>query len=311
MWRTLRALMLALTLAALAALLLAGCASQSPTQPGANATATHTPTQVPTPTPLPTVATSQVAAACGFTGGGFNSTPFYQVGDLYINVQLNGLDYPSRKLPDGTPLQPLQLNATSDPGLSQQIPLQPLVNPDLSTGFVITLCDAGSTAHTIQSVTARIDSFTAFSGALNSWQLCDGYYSQGAPMGGGCGGAFLANEYLNATFSASAEAGATTPAAFVKAGSDNNGNPYPALPTALQPGQSMSISVAMTAPTVAGTYLFSFSVTADGVMSAFVPTTDPVLLDSAARKWSGPACSAYASQIPANSSADYICPEAA
>jgi hypothetical protein len=73
----------------------------------------------------------------------------------------------------------------------------------------------------------------------------------------------------------------------------------------------MLLEAAMTPPTAAGTYLFAFSVTADGVTSAFVPTQDPVLLDAGARKWSGQACAAYAAQIPASSSANYICPNAA
>jgi len=309
MWRTRRVLALALSLAALTGVLLTGCASLGPSQPGANATATHAATQAPTP--LATVTQAQVTQACGsntYSTGA--NTPFYHVGDLYVSVTLSGLSYPARKLPDGTPLQPLQLNDTNDPGLSQQIPAQPLVNPDMQSGFIIVVCDAASTAHTIQRFTARIDSFTPFTGALNSWQPCDGYYSMGAPTGGGCGGAMIANEHLHAAFSVAAGAGATTPAAFVSAGADSNGNPYPALPTALQPGQSMTLSAEMTPPTAAGSYLFAFSVTADGGTSAFVPTTDSVLLDAAARKWSGPACAAYTAQIPA-SSASYICPEAA
>jgi hypothetical protein len=51
--------------------------------------------------------------------------PPVQIGDLLVGVAF-ALAYPSRKLPDNLSLAaPFKLQATSDPDLSKQLPLDP------------------------------------------------------------------------------------------------------------------------------------------------------------------------------------------
>jgi hypothetical protein len=134
-------------------------------------------------------------------------------------------------------------------------------------------------------------------------------FSNGQLTDAGCGGGFDADEWLEATFGAHDGAGVTVPAALVSAGS--GGHPYPPLPVTLQPGQSVHMNVAITPPTISGTYAFSFSAASSGVKSAFIPFGHPIMLTSQVRKWSGLPCTtpAMKAQIPANSQDAWICPE--
>ncbi len=306
-----RALLLACLLASI---VLAGCSSAggSPASGGGAGATSALATAAPTftPTPQATVSPAQVAQACGTNNFGNPQGTFYQLGDLYIAVTPTGLTYPSRKLPDGTPLKPFKLNSLNDPGLSQQLPVTPLVNPYLSSGYFVDVCDAASTTHHIEGVAVQIASFTPYTGDLNSWQLCDGWYTNGQLGGGGCGGAFTAQEYLKATFSPTAGAGTSIPATFLRAGTGANGQQATPLPLSLQPANELFMNVAIAPPTVAGYYQFAFSVKVDGANSPFVTDPEIFLIDPQAHKWSGAACQAPAmkSQIPSDGGY-YICPE--
>jgi hypothetical protein len=186
------------------------------------------------------------------------------------------------------------------------------VNPDIArTGIFIEVCNAAATAsHRIEGVDARIDRLVLFTGALNSWQFCAGWYASGQASGGGCGGGYQAGELLQVTFSANASAGATTTASFVKAGQDLDGVALPPLPLTRKPRQSVLIVLSLTPPTAPGTYNFSFSLAVDGAKLPFAPLVDDLLLDSTAHAWSGDACAtpAMQSQIPSGSADRYICP---
>jgi hypothetical protein len=247
------------------------------------------------------VTAAQFRAACpnGYAGGNI-----YQIDDLYIAVSLTGVDYPSSKLPDSTPLKPFKLAPFTDK--YRGLPPLPEVNPDLkSNGFFVTVCNASKgVSHRIDGVTARVESFTPFTGDLNSWQYCDTYYQNGHEDGGGCGGGYVYDEKLDVAFAANAESGSTVPATFVVAGT------LAPLPLTRKPGQSLNMNLTMTPPTAPGTYHFSFSVKVDGANVTFAPLTDDLLL-APARKWNGAAClkPEMQAQIPAGSTDAYICPE--
>jgi hypothetical protein len=260
----------------------------------------------PTPALLPSATADQFRAACP-AGQGFGSV--YQSGDFYIAVSLIGLTYPAAKLPDGLPLAPFKL--PSDAGELHGLPQSPEVNPELEhTGVMVEFCNGAKTAsHRVEGVTAHIDRFTPYTGNLNSWQFCAGFYMNGKVNGGGCGGHFFADEYLHATFDPAAGAGATQDANFIKVVSEDP-TPAPPLPFSLMSGQSVLLEVAITAPTAPGTYGFSFSVGADGAHLPYAALPDELLLDAAARKWSGDACSvpAMQDQLPPGGADSYICP---
>jgi len=278
----------------------------TPTATTAQATDTPLPTATATATLLPTVTAAQFTAACpnGYAGG-----TIYQIGDLYVLIDLTNVDYPAAQLPNSVPLKPFKLA----PGTDQfrGLPPTPKVNPNLKdTGFFVSVCNASkSVSHRIEGVDVRIDRFLPFTGELNSWQFCDGWYSNGQEAGGGCGGGFTAGEFLHATFDATAGVGATALANFVKTGTDLNGAPLSPLPLTRKPSENVLMVVSLTAPSALGAYDFSFSVTVDGAKSPFAPLTDDLLLGPA-RKWTGDACAAPAmqAQIPTSSTDAYICP---
>jgi hypothetical protein len=255
---------------------------------------------------LSTVTADQFHAACP-SGQGSGDT--YQSGDSYIAVSLIGLAYPAAKLPDGVPLDPFKL--PSDAGDLHGLPQSPEVNPELEhTGIMVEYCNgAKSASHRVDGVSVRIDRFTPYTGELNSWQFCEGFYTNGQVNGGGCGGHFFADEYLHAAFNSTASAGATRDADFIKVVSEDT-PPPPPLPLNLAPGKSVLLEVALTAPTAPGTYGFSFSVGVDGAHLPYAALSDDLLLDSAARKWSGQACTVAAMQdvLFGVSTGSYICP---
>jgi hypothetical protein len=263
------------------------------------------PTATPSLAHLPTVTADQFRAACP-SGQGFGD--IYQSGDSYIAVSLIGLAYPAAKLPDGVPLAPFKLPSGADD--LHGLPQSPEVNPELEhTGIMVEYCNgAKSASHLVKSVSVRIDRFTPYTGTLNSWQFCDGFYTNGQVTGGGCGGHFFADEYLHATFAATAGVGDTRDADFIKVLSDDS--TLPPLPVNLSSGQSVLLEVALAAPTTPGTYGFSFSVGVDGAQLPYATLSDDLLLDSAARKWSGQACTVPAMQdeLPASGADNYICP---
>jgi hypothetical protein len=262
-----------------------------------------------TPAHLPTVTADQFHAACP-SGQGFGA--IYQSGDAYIAVSLIGLAYPAAKLPDGVPLRPFKL--PSGAGDLHGLPQSPEVNPELEhTGIMVEYCNgAKGASHRVEGASVRIDRFTPYTGTLNSWQFCDGFYTNGQVNGGGCGGHFFADELLHATFTATAGSGATRNADFIKVVSEDT-PPSPPLPFSLAPGQSVLLEVTITAPNAPGTYGFSFSVGVDGAHLPYAALAEDLLFDSAARKWSGDACttSAMQAQIASGSADLYICPTSA
>lgn len=315
-----RSLAILLTLIPLAALLIAGCGAPSAgISPPATSATTPAPTATNAPTPVPTADLSTLSGPCAPASGSQATTvPHYQIGDLIITEARLSLAYPAQQLPDGTPLQPLQLPSQN---LNAEFPDSPPVNPHLkenASGYQFLVCNNAPTqAHVIQSVSVRIASFTPYGGQLNAWQFCDGTFVR--PHGanaGGCGGYAYFDEYLHATFPADARASVAVAAAQTSTGTAPVPGATPAapLPVTLAPGQSLSFDIGLTPPTTPGLYAFAFGLSVDDQSPAFFSTAQPVLLAPVAHKWTGPACEAPAmqAQIPqtvTNPPTQYICPE--
>lgn len=306
------------------ALLLSACGSTTATTSVPTATSVTNASFTPTPggptAMQPTVAPSAVPASCaqGAPGSGASAQTYIKLGDLLVSkATISSLSGASNEIPQGTaakplPLQGSQLNSTGSSW----------VNPHLigSGGLTFTVCNTSASAtHTLNAVTVGIATFTPLSGSLAAWNLCqDGSYDAQAQAARiyGCGGGASVNETLQATFPASAGAGATTTAKQV--GTDVTGpgqpNPFPPLPLALQPGESVLVAVGVTQPTTPGSYVFALGLRVDGRPATVFANTAPLLFAPVTQEWSGKNCEAAAmkAQIPvASQPTYYICPPAA
>jgi hypothetical protein len=302
-----RKFLVACVLIALAALLV-GCGRPSTadsTPPTAIA-----PTVTTAPTPVATHGAVTSGHACeNDTSGQFG---YVRIGDLKVSDVHFMLSYPARQLPATVnPSHPYQLPS------SAYDPPNPPVNPHTSNGagYGLTICNTSSAAsHVIVGMTTTIADFTPFNGTLNAWQFCDSVYERPEGIGGGgCGGAYLYDEALQASFAPNATKGAQVSAALVGTGNGAGGGTETApLPVSLGPGQMLVLSIGVTPPTAPGTYTIAFGLTYDTIASAPISTMQPTLFDSAAIQWNGEHCTkpALLSQIPStvtNPPTQYIC----
>ena len=301
-------------LATIAALLLIGLAatlfavfgrpSSGPAHNGApTATTLPTATAQPTPTPQPTQNTTVGVVNSGHPCSSDTSgqTSYVQIGDLKVRAVGFANAYPANELPANLDqAKPYQLpdNLPNPPN--------PSVNPE--PWYDLTVCNTSTaTSHVIRGLTVRIAAFSTYSGPLNTYLFCDGYYQPpNGVSGGGCGGGLAADEWLRADFAANATTGAQ-----VTATQDGNSiGTAPPLPVSLGPGQMLFIALRMTTPTASGTYTFAFGLNYDAVTSAPISTMLPTIFDSAAVKWNGSNCAkpALLSQIPASdTTGKYVC----
>ncbi len=300
-----------------AVLVLVGCGA---TSPSATKTATPIPS-TPTVTPIPTVTEADFTAACEHADNTRSFTPIYRLGDLFIRAGYIGIA--SRKLADDTAIKPLLLPDPNDQtALEARFPVQPMVNPVSGGGFSFTVCNASPTqSHEIEGATVRINQFTSYAGRLQTWDICDGYYTRSDPhggvVGGGCGFGFQTDEIVQAAFAANAAAGAQATATWVSASDmptdSSRTTPYGPLPATIPPGQSMVVFVQLTLPSATGTYAFAIAPKIDQALLPFTPIGTPALFAASLQKWTGEACKAAAmqSQIPAATTppSNYICPE--
>ena len=299
----------------IAVLVLAGCGA---TSPSATKTATPKPA-TPSATPIPTVSEADFTAACKHADNTRAFNPIYRLGDLLIRAGYVGIA--SRKLADDTALKPLLLPDPNDQtAMEERFPVQPMVNPVSGGGFSFTVCNASPTqSHEIEGVTVRINQFTSYAGRLQTWDICDGYYTRSDPhgvVGGGCGFGFQTDEVVQAAFAANASAGAETTAAWVSASDvptdSSRTTPYGPLPASIPPGQSLVVFVQSTLPTATGTYAFAIAPKIDQALLPFTPIGVPALFSASPQKWTGEACKATAmqSRIPAATTPPsyYICP---
>lgn len=296
----------------------------APTAPPASSTLTPIvcPPSCPGSQPTPPGTSTGQVAPCN------TSLPGMRWGDLLIYsssyvwqqqypVGFGGTAYPHSKVPDGTPLRPLQIQyGQSTSGVAMSV--DPPTNPDMREhfgGYGFTICNLSSNqSHVVQAVSVQIASEVADASPLNEWGWCDSPFDGQSRQGGegGCGGAYFAGEYLHATFALSAGSGASVPAAQVKSGNDDpagDGYPFGPLPVTLKPGVALPINVGMTPPTALATYTFTFQITVDG--GTTTASAPPTLLGPVAHEWGGSACmsSSMESQIPqASSPTYYLCP---
>jgi hypothetical protein len=280
------------------ALLLAGCGQATAAQRAPAALAS---------TPTPTAATP----ACSANPGEASAT---RQGDLLVSASL-GINAPARKLPAGTPLQPLQIPNPNDmAALNSQIPVSPPVNLGLErpSELLIDVCNASTTkAHLIEGGTLQIASFTPVAGSIDTWNACDGFFTRSVPSGvtGQCGGTNVFDEALDVTFPQGAGTGFAQAAVFVAASPTGFGP----LPVTLAPGKVIVLHLSITVPQAQGLYAFAFSLMADHAQLAFIPAQSPTLFPRGAHKFTGAACLTppMQQQIPlqVTPALFFICPE--
>lgn len=309
-------------LAVVLALTLSACgsahASQTLTTANSGASAATATSSTVSLTSLPTIAAGAVPAACAAGAAGMSPQwqPVVQLGDLLVSqATASGLSGPSYRIPAGTPSKPLELaGPMANPG-----PDQTPVNPHLQreAGYVTEICNPSTHAVAVQSVWARITSFTAFSGPLAAWNPCtDGSYyaAQQNQFGGGCGGGLAANETMQASFPANAGVGATVKASQVSSYPTGPGqpSPFPQFPLSLAAGQSILVATGVTQPTAAGTYTFSLGLAVGDAAPVYFTTSAPALFAPVTQEWNGKNCTTAAmlAQIPTSSQSYYICPPA-
>lgn len=300
----------------------AGCGARTSAPPTtaristATATSTATTTATTTP-PSPTVAPVSPAPCKS------QPTPagsVIQAGDILISKPDEPLDDPAVRLPDQTPLKPLQVdtqvsnNALRCTGATAVNP-GGLTGSTRTVGFVTSIVNGSASAtHVVQSVWVRIDTLTPYSGQLNAWTGCDLAFSRQQPYAhtGGCGGSVLTNEQVKATFPSGAQAGATAVASQVGFDSmPNTPSPGP-LPVRITPGMALSFRVYVSVPDMAGTYAFSIGFQVDSAPAAFGPSADAFLAAPVAHTFTGAACDTLAmqAQIPPATTPEtfYVCP---
>ena len=283
------------------ALLLAGCGRAATAAPRAPAA----PASTPTPTAPGLACNASTASGT-------------RIGDLLVSAG-GSLNFSSRKLPAGIPLEPLQIpNPNDTAALDAQIPVSPEINPQRVegvVGFTIGICNASTTgSHLIEGVTLQIVSFTPFAGGVNAWNVCDGFFTRSKPFsstGGGCGGTEVSDEELHVTLPPQAGAGFTVAA--VRTGPATSPFGFGPLPVTVAPGKALSMHISVTPPQAPGTYTFSFSVTADHAQLPFMGAGSPFLFAPIAHKFTGAACLSQVmqQQIPlqVTPALFFICPE--
>ncbi len=293
-----------------AGMLLSGCSGAS-TAGTAHEAPTKTPAPWPTvaqsPTPTDsTVYISGVAEDMGCPTYANNTQLRYiSVGALALAVGGRLLDYPSEQMPSNVPNAPYQLTA----GAVTSYAPNPPVNPTLSNGYLLQICNQTNTEHTLSGLRVNIASFTPSSGPVNIWHICEGgpYNAATKQTTTGCGGALGAVMWLQATLPADS-AGASAPTI------PNAHAETASLPVSIAPNHTLAVLVAVDGLTSQGTYMLSFSVGVDGGAPAIVtPSDGPFFIAPAAVVWTGMACQTPIMQahIPAaTQDTYYVCPPA-
>jgi hypothetical protein len=302
-----------------AVVVLAGCGASSPTL-----TAATTPT-----TATPPAESCQVTSSASSVGGV----------TIASQAPLDGLAYPTAKLPAGLGSQPLVVAVGDLPPIGSaqpryspdpSHPTNPLVMQDTGGGYVLTLQNSSTTAHTLERVDVCLDSVIPAVGQLNEWQPCDVPYSRSGSSGpGGCGGHTMQDVFLHAPFTATPAVGTHVTAIETRADDSFYTTHYQPLPVTLQPGERLTIEVGI-GPAAAcqvstdtgfpasgclfktpGTYTFAFGVAVDAGAPLFAVRSPPTVL-APASEWTGEACMAPGMQAlipPATTPpTSYVCP---
>jgi hypothetical protein len=289
-------------------LLLSGCGASSAVGGKTAAISTATPTVAPTatnqpivtPPPAPISAQSIETAGCPpvQTSAG-TAVNFVGAGGVVVSPPARALDYPSELMPSNVPNAPYQIPASAVNTFAPNPP----VNPSLSTGYFIEICNQSGVAHTLTSMQVVIASFTPSSGPVNVWQMCDnGVYDAATKhSSGGCGGG-VGGTLLSSTFTSNST-GASAPV---------DGLNWPAT---IDAHKAIAFYVGVNGLTSQGTYLLSFSLSVDGATpTTLAPSDGPFLIAPSAKVWTGTACQTpvMLAQIPAaTQDTYYVCRPAA
>lgn len=300
-----------LALALLLAAVLAGCgggasgarsvSAPTATVPSASP-ASLTPTAPTGPTVLPTVTPDGSPCSSNMS----QQPGVVREGDLLIGPAFTDAEAILYQLPDGAPLQPLKVPQQSANG---QFPGWPVSTLGASDVYAAVCNASAATAHTIQGARVKLGGFTPYSGQLNEWDYCAGYYTRPAGVTpNNCDrGTAPTDEQLQAAFAANAPVG--TIVATTQPQPPYEG--FGPLPAILPPGIVMYLNVGLSAPTAPGTYAFAVSITVDGTQLPFTGATS-MLLAPVAHTWNGQACTSAGmlARIPpaTNPPAPYICP---
>ncbi|MGO8951601.1 MAG: hypothetical protein ACLQUY_28900 [Ktedonobacterales bacterium] len=283
-------------------MVLSGCGS-SANATGGHIAATSTATTVPTAIPLPTATTDPATvefAGCAVPDALAPAQPQYiAVGDLNVTAPLipPGLDYAGEAIPNDEPSAPYQIAASAVTNFQPD----PAVNPPLSTGYLLQVCNQSSVAQTLTSFSVAIANFTPSSGPVTVWQNCqNGPYDAAVKQTtGGCGGGIGGVDYVAATLP-SDSSGASAPVTGLS------------LPLTIAPNKSITFLITMNGLTSQGTYALTFDLGVGGASPAsLAPSDGSFLIAPSAIVWTGTACqtAAMLAQIPAaTQDTYYVCP---
>jgi hypothetical protein len=199
-------------------------------------------------------------------------------------------------MPSTVPNAPYQIPASAVNNFAPNPP----VNPSLSTGYFIEICNQTGVAQTLTSIHVVIVSFAPSSGPVNVWHMCDnGVYDAATKHStGGCGGG-VGGTLLSSTFTSNSTGAEATV----------DGLNWPAT---IDAHKAIAFYVGVNGLTSQGTYALSFGISIDGAAPTQVtPSDGSFLIAPAAVVWTGTACQtpAMLAQIPAaTQDSYYICP---
>lgn len=218
-------------------------------------------------------------------------------------------NYPEEQMPNNEPDAPYQVPLTySEATQGGAWNPQPQVNPGLL--FEIQVCNQTSTAHTLTSLGATIDTFVPSSGQITVWHICgEGPYDPKTRFtttgcGGGLGGPGV--EMLDVAFTHDI-AGATASA------TPNPDFGGPGLPYAIPPHQSLLLYVQAQGLNNQGTYTVSLRFGVDGATPHMLtPSDGAFIIAPSAIVWTGTTCmnsAAMLAKIPTSGQDTYwVCP---
>lgn len=269
---------------------------------------------LPTATAFPPAVEDVETSGCQPLLLGAVAPKYSMVSGLKISIpqRWTSLDFPSAMLPNNTPNAPYKvpLTATQAQDVTTFHP-NPPVNPSLSTGYALQVCNQTSSAHTIASISVNIAGFIPNSGPVAVWHLCqDGPYDAATKQTtGGCGGAAGQVDWLAVNLPSNSTGAYATAVANSQV---NSGGPD--LPITIPPNKSIVFLVAVHGLITQGTYTLSFGVGVDHwVPVALEPSDGSFFIAPSPKVWTGTACQASTmqAQIPASTTdVYYVCPPA-
>jgi hypothetical protein len=231
-----------------------------------------------------------------------------------IPQRWTSLDYPSELMPNNEPYAPYHVPLTkTEAEEAGAFHPNPPVNPSLSMGYALQVCNQTSASHTVTRLNVNIASFIPSSGPVTVWHICGGgaYDAATKYTTPGCGGAFGGVDLLAATLPSDSTGASASTTADTKYQHGRGLNP----PIAIDPNKSIVFLVAVNGLTSQGTYALNFSISVDGAApTTLTPSDGSFLIAPSAIVWTGTACQTPAMQahIPAaTQDTYYVCPPAA